>query len=173
MERGTRTGGGIRCGVEERKEMGWEESPHGFFQEAYDAAIARALAVAAERAKRHKLGRVRICMDAQAAITRMTYDKPGPRQTYVLQARQAAAALRRQEPAVETEIRWFPAHKGVPGNEAADGWAKLAAIEPDDHGGLSGWHLAVRTTDIPSAPAAQGVGKELAGSAVLVRAETP
>ena len=73
-------------------------------------------------------------VDAQAAITRMTYDKPGPRQTYVLQARQAAAALRRQEPAVETEIRWFPAHKGVPGNEAADEWAKLAASEPDDHG---------------------------------------
>jgi len=30
------------------------------FQEAYDAAIERALAVAAERAKRRKLGRVRI-----------------------------------------------------------------------------------------------------------------
>jgi len=45
-----------------------------FFQEAYDAecaAIARALAVAAERAKRRKLGRVRIFTDAQAAITRM------------------------------------------------------------------------------------------------------
>ena len=56
----------------------------GFFQEAYDAecaAIVRALAVAAERAKRHKLGRVRIFTDAQAAITRMTHDEPGPGQT--------------------------------------------------------------------------------------------
>jgi len=45
----------------------------GFFQETYDAecaAIARALAVAAGRGKRHKLGRVRISTDAQAAITR-------------------------------------------------------------------------------------------------------
>ena len=48
----------------------------GYYQEAYDAecaAIARALAVAAGRAKRHKLGRVRIFTDAQAAITRMTH----------------------------------------------------------------------------------------------------
>ena len=43
----------------------------GFFQEAYHAecaVIACALAVAAERSKRHKLGRVRIFTDAQAAI---------------------------------------------------------------------------------------------------------
>jgi len=50
----------------------------GFSQEAYDAecaAIARALAVAAERSK---LGRVRIFTDAHAAITRMTHGEPGP-----------------------------------------------------------------------------------------------
>ena len=53
----------------------------GYYQEAYDAecaAIARALAVAVGRAKRHKLGSVRIVTDAQAAITRMTHDEPGP-----------------------------------------------------------------------------------------------
>ena len=58
-----------------------------FFQEAYDAecaAIARDLAVAAERSKRRKLGRVRIFTDAQAAITRMTHGEPGPGQTYAL-----------------------------------------------------------------------------------------
>jgi len=68
----------------------------GFFQEAYDvecAAIARALAEAAERAKRRKLGRVHIFTNAQAAITRMTHDEPGPGQTYALQARMAIAAL--------------------------------------------------------------------------------
>jgi len=27
-----------------------------------------------------------------------------------------------------------PAQKGIPGNEVADGWAKQAASEPDDHG---------------------------------------
>jgi len=109
----------------------------GFFQEAYDVAwpaIERALAVAAERAKRRKLGRIRISTDAQAAITRMTHDEPGPGQTYALQARMATAALRERGPSVEIEIRWCPAHKGIPGNEVADGWAKQAASEPDDHG---------------------------------------
>ena len=46
------------------------------------------------------------------------------------------------------------------GNEAADEWAKLAASEPDDHGVECRRHPAACTTDIPSAPAAQGVGKE-------------
>jgi hypothetical protein len=32
------------------------------------------------------------------------------------------------------EIRWCQAHKGVPGNEKADEWAKLAAEEPDARG---------------------------------------
>jgi len=83
----------------------------GYFQEAYDAecaAIARALAVAAGQAKRHKLGRVRIFTDAQAAITRMTHDEPGPGQTYTIEARQAIAILRKQVPAIEIEIRWCP-----------------------------------------------------------------
>jgi len=106
----------------------------GYYQEAYGAecaAIARALAVAAGRAKRHKLGRVRIFTDAQAAIT---HDEPGPGQTYAIRARRAIAILRKQEPAVEIEINWLSAHKGIPGNEVADEWAKLAASEPDDHG---------------------------------------
>ena len=113
----------------------------GYFQEAYDAecaAVARALAVAAGQAKRNKLGRVRIFTDAQAAITRMTHDEPGPGQTYAIQARLAIAILRKQEPVIEIEIRWCPAHKGIPGDEAADEvadkWAKLAASEPDDRG---------------------------------------
>jgi len=69
------------------------------------AAIARALDVAADRAKRHKLGRVRIFTDAQAALKRMTHDEPGPGQTHALQARKAIAALHKREPAVEIEIR--------------------------------------------------------------------
>ena len=83
----------------------------GVFQEAYDAecaAIARALPVAAEKAKRRKLGRVFIFTDAQAAILRMTHDEPGPGQTYAFQARMATAALREREPTIEIEIRQCP-----------------------------------------------------------------
>ena len=43
------------------------------------------------------------------------------------------AALREQEPTVEIEIRWRLAN-GIPGNEVAEGWAKQAANELDDHG---------------------------------------
>jgi len=81
----------------------------GFFQEAYDAecaAIARALAVAAERAKRQGPH-----LHGCAAIARMTHDEPSPGQTYAFQARRAIAALCKREPTVEIEIRCCPAHK--------------------------------------------------------------
>jgi len=69
--------------------MGWagRKVHMGYCQEAYDAecaAIVHALAVAAERAKCRKLGRVRIFTDAQAAIARMTHDEPGHGQTYAI-----------------------------------------------------------------------------------------
>jgi len=126
----------------------------GYYQVAYDAECAAIAAVAVGRAKRHKLGRVRIFTDAQAAIARMTHDEPGPGQTYAIQARQAIAILRKQEPAIEIEIRWCPVHKGIPGNEVADKWAKLAASEPDDNGDACRWHPAASTTDLPGAPQA-------------------
>jgi len=92
--------GGAGYAVVWRKGRRWaRRKVHmGYYQEAYDAecaAIARALAVAAGRAKRYKLGRVRIFTDTQAAITRMTHDEPGPGQTYTIQARQAIAILRK------------------------------------------------------------------------------
>jgi len=60
-----------------------------------------------------------------------------------------------------------PGVQRIPGNEAADGWAKLAASDRTTRGRVAGAcrrHPAARTTDLPSAPRAQGVGKEVAGS---------
>jgi len=39
----------------------------------------------------------------------------------------------RAEPSVYIEILWCPVHKGMRGNDVADGWAKQAASEWDDH----------------------------------------
>ena len=64
----------------------------------------------------------------------MTSDEPGPVQKYALQARKHIAALRQAKPGIIIEISWCPAHKGIEGNENADGWAKIAAEEPDTRG---------------------------------------
>jgi len=53
---------------------------------------------------------------------------------YAVHARGHIATLRRAHPGITIEIRWCPAHKGIPGNEKADEWAKLAAEEPDTRG---------------------------------------
>jgi hypothetical protein len=47
----------------------------------------------------------------------MTSEDPGPCQMYAIQARRHIATLRRAHPGIIIEIRWCPAHKGVPENE--------------------------------------------------------
>jgi len=92
----------------------------GHNQEAHDAEYA-ALAGALETATRREMApeRAPIFTDAQVAIKRMASEEPGPGQMYALQARKHIAALRRVRPDITAEIRWYPAHKGVPGNEEA------------------------------------------------------
>jgi len=78
----------------------------------------------------------------------MTPDELGPGQIYALPTRMAMAALNWRAPSVEIEICWCPAHKGIPGNEVADGLAKQAASEPDDHGSSS-WRMLTAFRDDP------------------------
>ena len=85
----------------------------GWGQEAFGAAIARALQVAATRS--HAIGAVTIFTDAQAAIWIMTSEDLGPGQKYALEARRHTAALRAKEPNVKIEIRWCPSHQGIEG----------------------------------------------------------
>jgi len=127
---------GVRIlgGLGERPERLARHKTHmGFNQEAYDAecaAIVRALDLAAERQQRwRRLEKVTVFTDAQAAITRMQTCEVGLGQRYALRAREALARIK-----APVEIRWCPAHEGIEGNEIADGWAKLAADEPDSHG---------------------------------------
>jgi hypothetical protein len=110
----------------------------GYNQEAYDAecaALAKALETAARRQttpeKGHHLHRCPAGHEAHGA------EEPGPGQMYAIQERKHVAALQRARPGIIIEIRWCPAHKGVPGNEMADERAKLAAEEPDADG--VGW----------------------------------
>jgi len=64
----------------------------------------------------------------------MASEEPGPGQQYALQARKHIASLRRSRPGIIIEFRWWPAHKGVVGNEWADKWAGVAAEKPDARG---------------------------------------
>jgi hypothetical protein len=112
--------------------LGGNQDPHGLQPRAYDAecaALARALQEAAKCQTTPE--RISIFTDAQAAVKRMVSEDP---QMYAIQARRHIEALRRARPGITIEIRWCPAHKGVPGNEKADEWAKLAAEEPDARG---------------------------------------
>jgi ribonuclease HI len=49
----------------------------------------------------------------------------------VLQAGKHIAVLRKARPDITNEVRWCPTHKGAAGSDKADGWAKIAAEEPD------------------------------------------
>jgi len=78
--------------------------------------------------------RVTMFTDAQAAISRIASDEPGPWQQYVFQAQRHITALRRARPGIIIEIRWCPARGGIAGNERAGEWARVATGRPGARG---------------------------------------
>ena len=98
----------------------------GYDQEAYDLEYVALSWELEEAARRHTVPeRVTIFTDAQTAIQRLASEEPGPGQKYAIQARRHIAALRKARPGITIEIRWCPAHKGVPRNEKAGEWRSL------------------------------------------------
>ena len=125
----------MRSSMEEGRILGGDQNPHGLQPGGLQRGVrcpCRALESATRRSTIPE--RVTIFTDAQAGIKQMASDEPGPGQKYALQARKHIATLRRSRPGIIIEIRWCPAHKGVPGNEKADERAKLAAEKPDARG---------------------------------------
>ena len=57
---------------------------------------------------------------------------------YVHRINEHDVALREREPSVEIEIRWCPAHKGIPANEVAPPASRMTT-------GSSGWRLLTAT----------------------------
>jgi ribonuclease HI len=57
----------------------------------------------------------------------MASEEPGPGQKVRRDASESQTDI-------TIEIRWCPAHKGVPGKERTDEWAKLLTEKPDAHG---------------------------------------
>jgi hypothetical protein len=72
--------------------------------------------------------------DAPAAIKRTALEEPGRSQMYAIPARKHNMGLSRAGPGIISKLRWCPAYKGVPGNEKAGEWTKLAAEEPGADG---------------------------------------
>jgi ribonuclease HI len=69
---------------------------------------------------------VTVFSDAQAALTRLHSDTPGPRQDLACDIHEKIAHIRCEH--TEVELHWVPSHVGMPGNEAVDAAAKKAML---------------------------------------------
>jgi len=77
-----------------------------------------------DRLQTHRVTKIAVFSDSQAAIRRTEHLEPGPGQHLGRWIRQCGRNLR--EVGIETEIHWVPGHTSIPGNEEADCQANLA-----------------------------------------------
>jgi hypothetical protein len=72
----------------------------------------------------HRVTKVAVISDSQAAIRRTEHLEPGPGQPLARWINRSVWTVR--EAGIETEIHWVPGHTSIPGNEEADRQANLA-----------------------------------------------
>src|SRR5882724_2355200 len=102
--------------------MGSEER-HTVFE-----AELLSLSLAAEMVKGKRLvWSLTIGADSQAAMRAIGHRRAIPGQHLVEAFHEQAAAVQNKHPSIEIRVRWTPGHKGIQGNERADGEAKQAA----------------------------------------------
>ncbi|KAJ6029797.1 hypothetical protein N7499_012205 [Penicillium canescens] len=127
--------------ISDRRHLGTESQSTVYAAElsGIEMALARAISdnkanTKDTRSKRTTAREVIILSDSQAAI-QAVQNPQRPSGQYVLKLLYSHVRTLRSQSTFVT-LRWIPAHVGVPGNEAADGNAKCAALE--SAGGATG-----------------------------------
>jgi ribonuclease HI len=114
--------------ISDRKHLGTESQSTVYAAELSGIEMALARAIKDNKAIPTRAREVILFSDSQAAIQAVT-NPQRPSGQYVLGVIYDHVRTLRSRYSTFVTLRWVPAHDGVPGNEAADSSAKLAAIE--------------------------------------------
>jgi ribonuclease HI len=117
-------------------QMGLEED-----STVYSAEL-RAIEMATDLIQELQYGRTRhatIFSDSQAALQALLRPRMPSGQIYLRGCIQNLQSLKNQ--GIQVELRWIPAHQGIPGNELVDEHAKQAATAETDAPGVHDRHI--------------------------------